>query len=78
MSGVAKKLLRIVLLGRGSAETCPACGEKFECGATIKGCWCSEVKLSEAAREEMKAKYKGCLCRTCLEKFAESEARKQP
>lgn len=64
------KLLKIFSRQNGAQAICPACGEKFECGATIKGCWCSEVKLSEAAREEMKAKYKGCVCRACLERFA--------
>jgi hypothetical protein len=65
-----KKLLRTFSSQKGVTETCEACGEKFVCGATITGCWCSEVKLSEAARAELKARYKGCLCRTCLEKFA--------
>jgi len=65
-----RKLPKIFSSQKGVAETCEACGEKFLCGAALEGCWCSDVKLSEAARAELKARYKGCLCRTCLEKFA--------
>ena len=70
----ARKLLGIFSSRWRAAETCEACGEKFVCGATLAGCWCKKVKLSEAARDALKQKYKGCVCRTCLEKFAESEA----
>ncbi len=51
-------------------STCEACGDAFTCGATLKGCWCSEVKLSDTARAELRARYRRCLCRTCLERFA--------
>ena len=51
------------------AQTCPACGESFACEISLgSGCWCSEVKLSETTRQELRAKYSGCLCRACLEK----------
>jgi hypothetical protein len=50
--------------------TCPACGQRFACGASLRGCWCSEVKLSDAARAELKQLYSGCLCRACLEHAA--------
>jgi hypothetical protein len=69
-----RKLLRIFTSQEGTEETCEACGGKFMCGATLAGCWCSEVKISEAARAELKQKYKGCVCRACLEKFTEREA----
>lgn len=65
-----RKLLKIFSSRWRAPETCEACGEKFMCGAALKGCWCSEVKLSEAKREELKRRYKGCLCRQCLERFA--------
>lgn len=65
-----KKLLRIFTSQKGAAETCEACGAQFVCGATLTECWCSEVKISDAARAELKQKYKGCVCRSCLEKFA--------
>ena len=52
---------------------CEACGEMFTCGATLAGCWCAEIKLSEATRAELRSRYQSCLCRSCLESFAESE-----
>jgi hypothetical protein len=52
-------------------ETCPACGEHFACGASLRGCWCREVKLTDAARAELKQLYTGCLCRACLERVTE-------
>jgi len=53
-------------------ETCPACGEQFACGASLRGCWCAEVKLTDAVRAELRARYSGCLCRACLERLATS------
>ena len=47
---------------------CEACGEDFNCGATLTGCWCSELKLTDDARAELRGSYSGCLCRKCLEK----------
>ena len=49
---------------------CDACGGEFVCGATIAGCWCTEVKLSAEARAALRARYRGCLCRACLERAA--------
>ncbi|MBA3763605.1 MAG: cysteine-rich CWC family protein [Chthoniobacterales bacterium] len=40
---------------------------------TLAGCWCSEVKLSERLRSTLRARYQSCLCRSCLEKFAEAD-----
>ena len=74
MKDGVKKLLRIFSSQQGATETCPACGGKFVCGATLVGCWCSAVKLSEETRANLKERYKGCLCQTCLEKFAASNA----
>ena len=54
-------------------STCEACGEQFACGATSSSCWCQEIKLSEAARAELRARYQRCLCRACLENYAEVE-----
>ena len=70
MKDEIKKLLSIFSTRWRAPETCEACGEKFVCGATLAGCWCREIKLSEATRVELKERYKGCLCRACLEKFA--------
>ncbi len=56
------------------AERCEACGEEFKCGATaLTGCWCSEIKVSEAMLAELRERYQHCLCRACLERFAEAE-----
>ena len=50
---------------------CEACGREFTCGAELSGCWCEEIKLSDAARAELRARYERCLCRACLENYAE-------
>jgi len=52
-------------------STCEACGRAFTCGATLAGCWCQEIKLSEEVRAELRACYERCLCRVCLENYAE-------
>jgi hypothetical protein len=48
--------------------TCPACGQRFACGASLRGCWCSKIQLTDAVRAELKQRYTGCLCRACLER----------
>ena len=52
------------------ASTCEACGGPFTCGATLGGWWCSEVKVSDAVRADLRTRYKKCLCRACLERAA--------
>jgi hypothetical protein len=60
------------------AQACPACGEPFACEISLaKGCWCGEIKLSDGAREELRSKYTGCLCRACLEKAAAADVKSQ-
>jgi hypothetical protein len=56
-------------------EPCEACGEPFTCGATIVGCWCTEVKLDKATRGELRSRYDRCLCRACLDRYAKAENR---
>lgn len=51
-------------------STCESCGETFTCGAQLSGCWCMEVKVSEAARAQLRDRFQRCLCRACLERFA--------
>jgi hypothetical protein len=51
-------------------QKCEACKEEFICGASLSGCWCSEIKLSQTTLNQLRAKYKKCLCRKCLEKLA--------
>ena len=50
--------------------TCGRCGQRFVCGASGEGCWCAEIKLSEAARTQMRRNCPDCLCRACLEQVA--------
>lgn len=54
-------------------QACEACGETFACEISLSaGCWCREINLSDETRQELRAKYKGCLCRACLEKAAQT------
>ena len=59
-------------LGGGGKEpsTCEGCGGEFTCGATLTGCWCMDVKLTADARANLRARYKACVCRACLEREA--------
>jgi hypothetical protein len=59
--------------GRG-AEVCESCGAEFTCGASLAGCWCAEVELDEAARAELRSRFRRCLCRACLESYAARNA----
>ena len=52
-------------------SVCEACGNVFTCGAGLAGCWCSEVKLNEEMLTELRSRYRDCLCRSCLEQFAQ-------
>ena len=54
-------------------SVCESCGEEFTCGATLKGCWCMNVEITEKTREQLKAEFKNCLCKNCLEKFNSAE-----
>lgn len=65
-----RKLASLVLPIRREPSVCEACGGEFVCGASLSGCWCMEVKLSEAVRAELRERYSRCLCRVCLERFA--------
>jgi len=53
-------------------SVCEACGNNFVCGAKLTGCWCSEVKLTAEDREKLRAQYRNCLCRSCLESLSSS------
>ena len=60
----------LLIPGLRRTLTCESCGSEFSCGASLKGCWCAEVKLSEATRAELRQQFGDCLCRGCLERFA--------
>ncbi|HYJ47629.1 MAG TPA: cysteine-rich CWC family protein [Pyrinomonadaceae bacterium] len=68
-----RKIVGLVLPQLREPATCEACGSSFMCGATLAGCWCTEIKLSEATRAQLRSRYERCLCRACLETFAEGE-----
>ena len=68
-----RRLAGLVLPQYREPSTCEACGETFVCGATLAGCWCTEIKLSEETRAHLRSRFERCLCRACLEKFAEGE-----
>ena len=68
-----QKLMGVALPQFREPSVCEACGERFVCGATLSGCWCAEIKLSAETRAELSKRYGRCLCRPCLESFAESE-----
>ena len=54
---------------------CEACGATFTCGvAAGEGvCWCAEIELSAQSRAMLQSRYRNCLCRACLENYAEEE-----
>jgi len=57
------------LLPGHRAATCPRCGAAFACGVGADRstpCFCASVKLSDARRAELGAKWSDCLCETCL------------
>ena len=60
-----------------TASTCEACGNEFVCGAKLSGCWCSEIKLSDEQRVQLRSQYSGCLCRACLSETENAQKEKQ-
>jgi hypothetical protein len=61
------KILKTITVG-GRDLKCEACGNDFVCGVSLKGCWCADVKVSDETRTAMRAQFKECLCKDCLEK----------
>ena len=64
-----KQLTQFILPSTRPPRVCEACGQPFHCGASLAGCWCVSVKLDAATRQQLRARYRDCLCRTCLEAF---------
>ena len=48
-------------------SSCEACGSSFTCGASLTGCWCWKVKLTDEDRARLRSSYSKCLCPACLE-----------
>jgi hypothetical protein len=65
-----KKALGLISEKYKEPSVCESCGEAFTCGASLKGCWCAEIKTSEETRRNLKEQFQSCLCRSCLEKYA--------
>ena len=65
-----RTLTEFILPNRRAPRECEACGKPFHCGASIKGCWCVEIKLSDETRKRLREQYTNCLCRQCLEQAA--------
>ena len=72
MAVTLRKPISYISLRWREPSVCEACGHSFTCGATLTGCWCTEIKLSADVRAELRERCQRCLCRTCLERFAES------
>jgi hypothetical protein len=71
MTFMLRKLKELIKPETRAPRECEACGGPFVCGASLRGCWCLQVKLSDEARKELRERYKACLCPECLTKFAE-------
>ncbi len=71
-----QKLIEFIQPSRRAPSECGACGKPFVCGASFKGCWCFDIKLSDATRRELRERYKDCLCRECLETIAQQRGKK--
>ncbi|MGH9967787.1 MAG: cysteine-rich CWC family protein [Pyrinomonadaceae bacterium] len=67
MTTLLKRFAAVISPRWRDPATCSACGGEFTCGATLAGCWCGEIKLTDATRAELRSRYSGCLCRKCLE-----------
>jgi Cysteine-rich CWC len=56
-------------------DRCPRCGDGFHCGAADAApCACSTLTLSAALQAELRTRYVGCLCLTCLRELAGADA----
>ena len=69
-----EKFLGFVIPSLKTPSVCESCGDEFTCGASLKGCWCMDLQLTDKSREELKKKFDDCLCPSCLKEFAEPES----
>lgn len=68
-----RELTEFILPARRPPRQCEACGNSFVCGASLMGCWCFGFKLSAEIRQELRERFRDCLCRDCLTRFADSK-----
>ena len=47
-----RKLKELILPDTRAPRECEACGKPFVCGASLKGCWCIQIKLSAPGSNE--------------------------
>lgn len=69
-----RDLTELILPNKRRPHVCEACGQPFVCGASLKGCWCSQIELTEEVRTRLRERYRDCLCRECLTRFAAEDA----
>ena len=51
----------------GADSRCPRCGGAFHCGVNdVEPCACTTLSLDEPALADLRQRYAGCLCLTCL------------
>jgi len=67
-----RRVLAVISPRWREPAVCEGCGGGFTCGASVGGCWCREVKVPAEARAQLRERYSKCLCRSCLERAAES------
>ena len=72
MNQTLVKIGQALSQGLTRQRVCEACGNEFSCGASLRGCWCGEIELSDETRAEMRSKYQDCLCRDCLSSMSDS------
>ena len=57
-----------------AADRCPRCGGGFACGMNGSGpCPCTTVTLSPALLADLRQRYAGCLCLSCLRELVPGE-----
>ena len=60
-------------------DICPRCGGGFHCGiADAAPCACATLALTAQTRAELRSRYTGCLCLSCLVELAADEKRAGP
>ncbi len=55
-----------------SGDTCPRCGQRFNCGVddTTAPCPCTALHLTPSLLADLSERYQGCLCLRCLAELA--------